>query len=711
MSQRLAHIADDGREQTVAAHLEGTAQLCAGFASAFGASEQGYLAGLAHDIGKYSDAFQRRLRGGRIVDHSTAGAVECARKGALPAACCVAGHHGGLPDGGNQSDSTDDATLCGRLKRGIAGKIEAYADWDGVLPSPPPPSVSAGDPLALSFWTRMLYSCLVDADGLDTMRFMEGADVQPPAYDDLPTLMQRLQDHISGWWPPKTDLNRIRCDILQACLSRAEQPKGLYTLTVPTGGGKTIASLAFALRHAVQHGMARVIYVIPYTSIIEQNAAVFREILGAQNVLEHHSGVSFETGEGASPAQYQKSFATENWDAPVVVTTSVQFFESLYGNRSSKCRKLHRLANSVIVFDEAQMLPTAHLRPCVAGIANLAAHFGATAVLCTATQPVLGDLFREFAPALAIQEIMPETHDLYAQFRRVTFRSIGTTGDAALSAELSEQKQVLCIVNSRKAAQALYQGLPAEGSFHLSTLMYPAHRRAMLQEIRERLVQGLTCRVVSTSLIEAGVDVDFPLVYREMAGLDSILQAAGRCNREGRRHSADCTVTIFTREDAPPLIFGTQIGAAKEALAGGAALDDPETVALYFSKYLEVAGKLDKNNVIDAFRTGISGCDMPFRAVAEKFHLIDEDTKTVYIPLKQGAAYAQLLLGGQVSKQLYRQAGRYAVSIYNQHYQALLGAGDLTPLDGDSAVLTNLVLYDEKTGLSLDADSGKALFI
>lgn len=713
MPKMLAHIAQDGRQQTVEEHLRGTAQRCSAFAQVFGAGPHGFLAGSAHDIGKYSQAFQRRLQGGPKVDHATAGAVECARIGAAQVACCVMGHHGGLPDLGNlKADRPEDPTFFGRLKKGIGGQIEPYPAWQGKLVAPPPPNLPGDEALALSFWTRMLYSCLVDADYLDTEAFMTRDTVKRREYDPLPVLFSRLEKHLAKWANPKTELNRYRCGILQACLDSADKPKGLFTLTVPTGGGKTIASLAFALGHAVAHNMSRIIYVIPYTSIIEQNAAVFRDILGEENVVEHHCGVSYDLEQDASPAAYRQALAAENWDAPVVVTTAVQFFESLYANRSSQCRKLHNLADSVIIFDEAQMLPTAHLRPCVAGIAQLVSRFGASAVLCTATQPVLDDLFLEYGGRLAVEELSPQAEDVYEKFRRVTFCLAGVLDDDTLAQALSQQDQALCIVNSRKAAQELYRRLPAQGSFHLSTLMYPAHRQAVLAEIRERLRSRLPCRVVSTSLIEAGVDISFPAVYREMAGLDSILQAAGRCNREGKASPEESVVTVFSRTQAPPPLFRVNIGATKEALAGGGPLDTPQMIRRYFSTYRSLAGSsLDKSGVIHALEQGTGGCAMPFRTVAQGFHFIDQNTKTLYIPLEEGAQYVEQLVDKEYSKALYRKAGRYAVNIYEEHFQNLLAAGDALPLDGDSGVLCNCTLYSQTMGLSLDTDWGKALFI
>ncbi len=709
----LAHTSETGLMQTVEDHLTGTAALSAEFAASFGAKAQGQLLGLAHDIGKYSAEFQRRLlEQGPRVDHSTAGAFECARRGMEWAAFGVAGHHGGLPDGGSHLDAAGQPTLWGRLKSTADGKNPSYTAWPGALPTVPPLPAMGKDGLTDSFFIRMLYSCLVDGDFLDTESFMKGAPPPLGGRDTLPTLLARLEDYISGWWSPKTELNRRRCDILCACLDGGSQKRGLYTLTVPTGGGKTVASLAFALRHAIANGMERIIYVIPYTSIIEQNAAVFRSILGEDNVVEHHSGVSYDPAEGATPAQYRQALAAENFDAPVVVTTAVQFFESLYSNRPSQCRKLHNLANSVLIFDEAQMLPLAHLRPCVAAIAHLVAHCRASAVLCTATQPVLGDLFREFTPTLSPRELCPGTVDLYGHFRRVTFAHGGTLSREMLAERLAGQNQVLCIVNSRKSAEALYRLLPPEHRYHLSTLMYPAHRRAMLSEIRRRLREGLPCRVVSTSLIEAGVDVDFPAVWREEAGLDSILQAAGRCNREGSRIARDSLVTVFRGEDALPPLFRRNIGATAEALSGNADPAHPHTVQRYFLALLDlVGGSLDKSGTLDAFRRGLEGTQMPFRTVAEGFHLIDSATKTIYIPVDDGRELVEQLRSGARSRQLFRALGQYGVSVYEKHYQSLWAAGDLDELEDGSAVLNNLSLYSPETGLSLEADFGKGLFV
>lgn len=706
-----AHIREDGTKQTVQEHLTGTAERCASFAAAFGEKQRGKLLGYAHDIGKTSQEFQKRLLGGPKVDHATAGALECAKMREDIAACCVVGHHSGLPDYGNpRADYPGAPTCIGRLQNGAAGNIPAY-HWEGTLPCPGKlPAFQ--DFFTLSLWARMLYSCLVDADFLDTEAFMADNQGSRGGYDPLSVLLERLNAYVQPWFPGRTELNQNRCRILAQCLEAAEQPRGVYSLTVPTGGGKTVSSLAFGLKHAVKNGMDRVIYVIPYTSIIEQNAAVFRRILGENNVVEHHSGVQFDDEDETNRHNLFQRLASENWDAPVIVTTAVQFFESLYSNRSSQCRKLHNMANSVIIFDEAQMLPTCHLKPCVGAIANLAAHFRSTVVLCTATQPVLSDLFQQFCPELQIKELCPQVADAFRKFRRVTYRDGGTLSDEALAGELSQQEQVLCIVNTRKAAQQIYELLPEEGSFHLSTLMYPAHRKAVLDTIRQRLHDGLPCRVVSTSLIEAGVDVDFPTVYREIAGLDSIAQAAGRCNREGKRSAESSIVTFFQSENPVPVLQKMNIQATREALQGNRDPGDPETVHRYFTSLRSLIGEqTDKYGVVKSLREGFQGCLLPFETVAKRFHLIEQSSCTVYIPMGDGADICQCLLEEKAGKEDYRRAGQYSVNLYEQHYRDLLSAGDIQPLTESSAVLMNLSLYDPEKGLSMKSDPGKAEFI
>ena len=709
----LAHLTEDGREQTVLEHLAGTADLCSAFAAAFDAGEQGRLAGMAHDIGKYSDAFQRRLRGGPRVDHASAGAFECLNARQPLAAFAVSGHHGGLPDGGGRGDAAGTGTFWGRINRAGRGKLEDYRAWQSELSLPRAELPAfAGQKLEGMFFIRMLFSCLVDADYTDTAAFMDGRPYTPAPSSSMEELWRRLQAYISGWFPPKGPLNARRCAILEQCIQAgAACGPGLFTLTVPTGGGKTVASLSFALAQAKARGMRRIIYVIPYTSIIEQTAQTFREILGDENVLEFHSGVLFDQQEddASGPETEPLIRSVETWDVPVVVTTAVQFFESLYACQPSKCRKLHNLAQSVLIFDEAQMLPLPYLRPCVWAIAQLVRHYGASAVLCTATQPALDPIFREFAPEIPIREICPMAEGRWEAFRRVSFQRAGTLSWADLAARLQRQEQVLCIVNTRRAAREIFQQLSGPGNFHLSTLMCPAHRRRSLEEIRRRLRDGLPCRVVSTSLIEAGVDVDFPAVYRELAGLDSILQAAGRCNREGKRPPEDSIVTIFQGEDPPLRLFETSIGAGKIVLDHCPDIASREAVHTYFSTLLDLKGTdaQDAHCILRLMESDF----FPFRTVAERFHLIDSPTTTVYLPLEEGAGLVELLRSGQYSRTLYRRLGQYGVSVYPQHLAALEQARALEHLEDGSVVLRDVRLYSENTGLTLEPGVGNALFL
>ncbi len=709
----LAHIAEDGREQTILDHLKGTAHLAKEFAQPFKGESQAELAGLAHDIGKYSAEFQARLHGSSLqADHATAGAWSCFQAGHIPAAFSIAGHHGGLPDGGNKTDSSDCSTLWSRINRAKKGKLPSCNAWkkEVQLPQATTPGFTMADAATGMFFTRMLYSCLVDADYLDTENFMSGKHRTSGENASGDLLWQRLQGYISRWFPPQTTLDQQRCVILKDCLQagKAQMP-GLFSLTVPTGGGKTVSSLAFALAHAREHGLQRVIYVIPYTSIIEQTAQSFRDILGADMVLEHHSNTTYDSDRETDTKNLRHIQATENWDMPVVVTTAVQFFESLFDFRPSRCRKLHNIASSVIVFDEAQMLPLPYLRPCIHAITQLVHHYRVSAVLCTATQPALGPLFQEFLPSYPIRDLCPPEHYQQHVFHRVTFRQAGQLTWDALSCALQKQKQVLCIVNSRQSAQDVFHRLNGEGTFHLSTLMYPAHRRNQLAQIRRRLSEGLPCRVVSTSLIEAGVDVDFPTVYRELAGLDAILQAAGRCNREGKQPAEDSIVTIFTGENRVPPLFSKAIDACKAILSQHIDFTSPEAIEAYFQLlfYLEGKEAQDAHHILKQIQSGT----MPFRAIAEKFHMIDSPTQTIYVPLDQGKELIQCLRMGERNRSLFRQLGQFGVSIYKDHLTALTQAGDLLQLEDGIYILQNTALYSESTGLSLSSDSGKGFFI
>lgn len=714
ISSYLAHIADE-REQTILEHLQGTAVLAKQFASLFASGEQGYFCGLLHDIGKYSEAFQRRLRGGPKVDHSTAGAFETFRQGQVFVSFCIMGHHSGLPDYGGQGDLPGQSSFCGRIKKGETGDIPDYAQsWKKELTETKVPSlpsfVHKSIPSAM-FYNRMLFSCLVDADYLDTEQFMSAGKVSRGCDVSIDELAGRLRSYLDEWNTPDTRLNRLRTEIRKSCEMMAENAEpGLFTLTVPTGGGKTISSLDFALRHAKAHGLSRVIYVIPYTSIIDQTAEVFRNILGSDCVLEHHSGVEWNTEDESDISNWKLIRATENWDMPVIVTTAVQFFESLYASKTSKCRKLHNIANSVIIFDEAQLLPLPYLRPCVFAISELVANYHVSAVLCTATQPVLDKIFREFNPEIQSREICPVDVASDSVFRRVRFERIGELSVGDLAEVLSRESQVLCVVNSKQHALDVFNALEKDdATFHLSTLMMPQHRKKVLEEVRRRLVHGEPCCVVSTSLIEAGVDVDFPTVYREETGLDSIMQAAGRCNREGKHPTEESRVCVFSLDTGSVRMFETAAGAFREIARRFQDWQNPEAVREYFSQYLDLKGSkaLDKKNIMQIMEEK----PLCFATVANRFHLIDSDTRTVYLPIGEGAELVERLRRGEYSKELFRKLSHFSVALYPQDCEVLDRAGKLEKIDNEFLILADTCLYSEKTGLFTRPEGGDAYFI
>ena len=687
--------------QSVLEHLRGTEALAVAFSTRFHGEADASVAALAHDIGKASAEFREHIlhpdRPMR-VDHSTAGAQ--AVRNNLPAAFAVAGHHGGLPDGGNmKTDTPDAATLAGRLKRQGLPDCSVWQQWLSLPPGAAPPFLNGAGPMVTQFYIRMLYSCLVDADYLDTERFMNPSASRPGGYD-LQALELHLNAHTASFYPPKGALNELRCRVLEHSREAGERPKGLYTLTVPTGGGKTLSSLAFALRHAVHHKMDRIIYIVPYTSIIDQTAETFRELFGDEIVLEHHSGVVYDDTE----TDRKLALASENWDMPVVVTTAVQFFESLYANRSSKCRKLHNISNAVLVFDEAQMIPISYLKPCVFAIAELIRHYGATALLCTATQPALEAYFQQYG--LLAQELYPATAQLFSALQRTRFGWLDTVSVEELSTRLRLCHQVLCVVNRRNDAAKLCAALPEEGRYCLTTLLCPWDRKRLLAEIRQRLDNRLPCRVVSTSLIEAGVDIDFPTAFRELAGLDSILQTAGRCNRKGENPVQDSLVTVFTLRNQPPGMIAQNVDAARRIIKKYDAFNTPEAISEYFRflRSLKGQNELDKNQIVDCFERGLNGCGLPFARVAEKFHLIDNETHTVYIPLEGAVPLIGQLRAGEPSKELFRKLGQYGVALYPNQFQKLLDSGVLTCIRSGDGILEDISLYDPVFGLQPDVE-------
>lgn len=728
----IAHTNLFGDMQSVSEHLRGTAEKAAEYAGKFGCGKAGYLCGAFHDLGKYSAEFQNRIRNPQHsarVDHSTAGAeklLECSAA-YTPVAMAIAGHHSGLPDSGNRRISTaGDGSFYGRLKT----KIPDYGNWEknqslydffrGLEAGGNScfPAFCQESRFSMAFFIRMIYSCLVDADYLDTEEFMNRGAAKRGGYESISMLLERFREYISPWLEETRDLESIcgiRTGILQECMRQGKTlPQGLYTLTVPTGGGKTTASMGFALEHAAVHGMERVIYVIPYTSVIDQNAAVFEKILGEENVVEHHGGIVYELEEEeCSDLAYKKALAVENWDAPVIVTTAVQFFESLFANKSSKCRKLHNIADSVIIFDEAQTLPLSYLEPCIAAIAQLVKNYRATVVLCTATQPALEKHFQKYIPDLRISELCSKTEELFRIFERTTIRDIGCQTVEQLAEELRGKRQVLCIVNKRKTAQELYRSFTEEGTYCLTTLLYPADRLKKFEEIRDRLKQDCPCRVIATSLIEAGVDLDFPLVFRQEAGLDSLIQSAGRCNREGRRSRENSYVYSFRLENENSAYAAQGIAAMKETWRRYEQIDALAAISFYFQFYRDLLGRenLDQKGILKAWEQGLGGSAYPFSSVASMFRLIENDTRQIFIPAEGTEELLAKVQEGTADKNTYRKLGRYGVNVYPEHFRALWESGCLEAVGDRIFVLRDKSQYWEDTGLQMDVETGFGIFI
>jgi CRISPR-associated endonuclease/helicase Cas3 len=638
--------------QSLAKHLIAVGQLAAMRAQKFGAGEAAALAGVLHDLGKYTEGFQNRLRGGASVDHSTAGAREVLNdhSGGAPAvmmrqlvAHCIAGHHAGLPDSIGDLDQ--------RLSRKFEPLSPSWREELALADAPPTaPNFEwrkeiSGKLFQFGFLGRMIFSCLVDADFRDTEAFYAEAEnrpvdrtwpLLPEIIDDLIARFDRyMADKRAG--APNTRVNDLRAQVLAHVRERADAKTGAFSLNVPTGGGKTLASLAFALDHARRHGLDRIIYAIPYTSVIDQTASIFREVLGDEVILEHHSSID-EEKNNALERKDKLRLAMEDWAAPIIVTTNVQLFESLHANRPSRCRRLHNLARSVIILDEAQTIPRNVLRPCVAALDELTRNYGVSVVICTATQPAI--TVPNFAGGLTLgpeRELAPDPHELHRRLKRVRIVHAGPMSDSDLLAQLAEHPQGLVIVNSRAHALALYRGAKAagmEGVIHLTTRQIATHRREILGRVRQALEDKKPCRLIATSLVEAGVDLDFPRVWRAEAGLDQIAQAAGRCNREGKRAVDESVVTVFQPPDNPaPRELQALADDMKRVMVRHADLLSPEALEDYFGEvYWRIgAKKLDKFDVLNSFRASAGKFDFDYRKIGERFCLIENGMVPVIV--------------------------------------------------------------------------------
>jgi CRISPR-associated endonuclease/helicase Cas3 len=698
MSGVWAHSKNEvGERHDLVAHLTAVAAMAKKFAEPFDGGELAYWAGLWHDLGKFHPEFQEYLfacelnpgREQRGPDHKGAGATVAAKWGGL-LAFLVAGHHGGLHASGDLQGRVRAWEAEARVQEALA-RARAGLSFDAPGQLRPPARVGM-DRLQQELFLRMLFSCVVDADFLDTEAHFQPATAAArqgvPTIDALWPAFAGAMAEITGRRDDVVGL--VRDEVYRACLAAGEWAPGLFRLTVPTGGGKTLAGLGFALRHALAHGMERVIVAVPYTSITEQTASVYRgvftEAFGERAVLEHHSAIEprRDSEEGEAEPQWGR-LAAENWDAPLVVTTTVRLFESLFARTPSACRRLHRVANSIVILDEAQTLPVRLLAPILDVLRDLSAHYRTSVVLCTATQPAL-TATPGFEGLEDVREIAPEPSRLFKVLARVRYEwpAADESWDwTRVAEEMRSGRQALAVVNTKRDALALLDAL-GEGALHLSTLLCGAHRREVLAEVRRRLTDGEPCLLVSTQVVEAGVDLDFPLVLRAFGPLDRIVQAAGRCNREGRLTVG--RVVVFRPADGgmPPVEYrgGARV-AEQMANAGEVDPDDPETFLRYF-------GQLYRQVELDGSKVQEARAALDFPETAKRFRMIDDDGVGVLVRYGRGQSWQRfealverLRRPGGVTRAALRRAQPYIVNVRSRQRDEFVRAGLLEPIAED----------------------------
>ena len=704
-------------------HQEGVAKMAASFACQFELSSWGRALGLLHDKGKERAAFQQYIRkvNGLPTDdkkcydnhtHAFVGGIlakEFVGKEVLNLLVNqIVSHHTGLHDYTDVENILKEKQLPKEISKSDIGinKPLLFQEFkDSSF------SKSNVDRRHLHHLSRMLFSCLVDADCLDTERFMDveswqkrgGTATLADLLLKLEAFMQNLQSNATA-----TKVNRIRRQVQEQCCAASSGEKGFYSLTVPTGGGKTFSSLLWAMKHAVSHSMNRIIIAIPYTSIIVQTAGLLKKIFGEENVLEHHS--NFNPDDITDEEKREKAkLATENWDYPIIVTTNVQLFESMFSNKPSDCRKLHNIANSVIVLDEVQMLPTDFLQPIVDALKAYQEMFGVSVLFTTASQPVLSGLIEGTNPRVGfkgiehIKEIISSEFALHDELRRVKLEidDEGKTYDEIV-VKLSGYNKLLCIVNTRKDAKELYDRLPNDGvKLHLSRMMCPAHVNETIGKIKVLLKDEAqpVVRVIATQLVEAGVDIDFPIVFRQEAGLDSVLQAAGRCNREGKNAVGHTFVFSLAAEGRtlPPSMKNANY--ARLNLPTNSDWFAPSTMTAYFRQLYCRINTFDKKDIKHWLYKPTELC---FETASEAFRLIDDDSISIIVNWENSMELVEKLKVSGCTYSLMKQLAQFTVGVRSKDFKQLNGYGVVEEILEGIYVLTDWAQYDKATGLRLD---------
>lgn len=703
----IAHKSKDGREQSLQEHGQNVAKMAASFAAPFGGEKFAERIGVSHDAGKNTVGFQQYIqapdKNAKSPHAIIAAALNCQANDVL-SAVITEGHHSGLH---NVLDTiTNVRAAFAERSQDIATAREHFST-DAINQIEIIPEFARKNKVFGQYaFTKMEFSCLTDADYQDTERFMRGYSPRSYNYDSFSGIYDMFRKHIQPWidkdnkmvgennqqLTKNEEINHMRTQMMLQCLNAGSNSRkgDIRTLSIPTGGSKTLSSFAYAIAAAKNDkSIKRIIVVIPFNTITTQTASVLREIVGEKNILENHSGFDFEDSKQGKLLQY----ASENWDIPIVVTTNVQFFESFFSNKPAKSRKLHNIADSVIIFDEVQQLPVKYLKPCIKCIESLAANFGARIVLSTATQPALEPYFETIKP----REIIDDSESYVKPFRRCSIKNIGTVTAKNLTERIQKHKQCLCVVNEKEEAKAIYNTIGnsrCKNLYCLTTDITPYDREKLLRRIRQNLKDDEPCIVISTSLIESGVDVDFPCGYRELSSLDSILQTAGRVNRNGLRDCGSSTLFVFDgpQEEYRALRNGTSRGCNesdnKKSITRGILqkydVDSPKAIHEYFSMlYSYKCDGLDEFDIVKMADSRL----VPFQDISRKFKIINEDTVTVIIP--QTAEASELI--DKIRKQTatkddIRKAGKYAVSVKRNKYDKYLAA---------SAEVLTTKIYDD----------------
>lgn len=709
--------------QTVKEHSENTARLCAESAVS-PLKDVMYTMGLLHDIGKYQNSFQQRIDGKKIrVEHSICGAIEAKKyypdAVGLMMEYCIAGHHSGIPDGGVHNDTPDMHTLCGRLNR----TTEDYSAYQEELSLPPIDRQAlisffmqdcGRDPSLLidkfAFLTRYCFSCLTDADSLDTAAFC-GEHMSGKLKVDFQRCLEKTNRFLDSF-ECRTNLQKSRSYLQKQVFEKTEQDAEIYLMNMPTGSGKTLCSVKFALERVVRKKKKRIIYVIPYNSIIDQTAEVLEKVFGeSAEILRHQSTFSYENADCDEDCRQAAKHASENWDAPFIITTAVQFFESVYVDKRGRLRKLHNMADSILVFDEAHLMPVEYLQPCLRAIAYITKYLNSEAVFLTATMPDFADLMKHYAlPESSMLHLITDT-TLFAEFRKCRYLYLGEVQEETLLHHAGEYPSSLLIVNRRATARKLYR-MCSGRKYHLSTYMTSLDRKRVLQEIREELQyleeefpdgrdvpKDRRITIISTSLIEAGVDMDVHTVFRELTGLDSILQAGGRCNREGKRKEA--AVYIFELADGGKKTSTDERGnMVKGMLDRYEDLSCQESIAEYYDRLFRMKSEEIQKNTITQECSHIQS--VPFQSYAEKFEIID--SKILSLVVSQDEKSAEL-----VEKLRYagtgveRELQPYSCSLYRWELDELIRQHAASDFGTGIYCLTNPDYYDKDTGILFEA--------